>query len=100
MWASHRKGRPVGEYELTVGPDAPVDGSWSISVLYTAGYFEPDERGAYSVPNITAARNDDGSVTVRFWLVVMSRPRDNSLPITEGLNYLVRLQCPRRRNRT
>lgn len=59
-------GLPVGEYELTVGPDVPVDGFWSISVYNADGFFEPNERGAYSVNNITARHNDDGSITVRF----------------------------------
>jgi hypothetical protein len=81
---------PVGEYELTVGDDVPVDGFWSISVYNADGFFEPNERGAYSVNNITAARNDDGSVTVRF-----GGEGDNALPITDGWNYLVRLYRPR-----
>jgi hypothetical protein len=84
---------PVGEYELTVGADVPVDGFWSISVYNAKGYFEPNERGAYSVNNITAARHDDGSVTVRFG--GDGDPERNSLPITEGWNYLVRLYRPR-----
>ena len=37
-------GLPVGEYELTVGADVPVDGFWSISVYNAEGYFEPNER--------------------------------------------------------
>jgi hypothetical protein len=81
---------PVGEYELTVGDDVPVDGFWSISVYNADGFFEPNERGAYSVNNITAARNGDGSVTVRF-----GGEGDNALPITDGWNYLVRLYRPR-----
>ncbi|MET0520382.1 MAG: DUF1254 domain-containing protein [Jiangellaceae bacterium] len=81
---------PVGEYELTVPDDVPVDGFWSISVYNADGFFEPNEQGAYSVNNITAARNDDGSVTVRF-----GGNGDNSIPITEGWNYLVRLYRPR-----
>lgn len=81
---------PVGEYELTVGPDVPVDGFWSISVYNADGFFEPNEQGAYSVNNITAVRDDDGSVTVRF-----GGSGDNALPITEGWNYLVRLYRPR-----
>ena len=81
---------PVGVYELTVGDDIPVDGFWSISVYNAEGFFEPNEQGAYSVNNITATRNDDGSVTVRF-----GGAGDNSLPITEGWNYLVRLYRPR-----
>ena len=83
---------PLGRYELTVG-EVPVDGFWSISVYNAAGYFEPNERGAYTINNITGARNDDGTITVRFG----DYPEDvpNALPITEGWNYLVRLYRPR-----
>jgi hypothetical protein len=84
---------PVGEYELTVGTDVPVDGFWSISVYNAEGYFEPNRRGAYSVNNITATHDDDGSVTVRFG--GDGDPARNSLPITDGWNYLVRLYRPR-----
>ncbi|GAA4356086.1 DUF1254 domain-containing protein [Angustibacter luteus] len=80
---------PVGEYDLTVG-DVPVDGFWSISVYNAEGFFEPNEQGAYSVNNITAARNNDGSVTVRF-----GGEGNNALPITDGWNYIVRLYRPR-----
>ena len=83
---------PVGQFELTVG-EVPVDGFWSISVYNAAGYFEPNERGAYAINNITAARNDDGTVTVRFGDYPDDVP--NALPITEGWNYLVRLYRPR-----
>ena len=83
---------PVGEYELTVGRDVPVDGFWSISVYNADGYFEPNEHGAYSVNSITAARNDNGSVTVHFG--GDGDRGSNSLPITEGWNYLVRLYRP------
>lgn len=65
-YVSVSPGLPVGEYELAVGDDVPVDGFWSISVYNADGYFEPNEQGAYSVNDITAARNDDVSVTVRF----------------------------------
>ncbi|GAA1764542.1 DUF1214 domain-containing protein [Agromyces humatus] len=83
---------PVGQYELTVG-EVPVDGFWSISVYNAAGFFEPNERGAYTINNITGTRNDDGTITVRFG----SYPDDvpNALPIMEGWNYLVRLYRPR-----
>jgi hypothetical protein len=81
---------PIGEYELTVTDDVPVDGFWSISVYNAEGFFEPNEQGAYSVNNITAARNDDGNVTIRF-----GGSGDNSIPVTEGWNYLVRLYRPR-----
>jgi hypothetical protein len=85
-------GLPAGEYELTVG-DVPVDGFWSISVYNADGFFEPNESGAYSVNDITAAHNPDGTITVRFG--GDGDPTRNSLPITEGWNYLVRLYRPR-----
>jgi hypothetical protein len=43
-----------------------VDGFWSISVCNAAEYFEPNDRGAYTINNITAAHDGDGSVAVRF----------------------------------
>jgi hypothetical protein len=86
-------GLPEGEYRLTVPDDVPVDAFWSISVYNAAGYFEPNEAEAYSVNSITAARNEDLSVTVLFG--GDGDPATNSLPITEGWNYLVRLYRPR-----
>lgn len=83
---------PVGEYELTVPADVPVDGFWSISVYNAAGFFEPNGAGAYSVNSITAARDADGGVTVRFG--GDGDPAVNSLPIVDGWNYLVRLYRP------
>jgi hypothetical protein len=84
---------PVGEYELQVTNDVPVDGFWSISVYNADGFFEPNDAGAYSVNNITAARNADDSITVRFG--GDGDPAKNSLPITDGWNYLIRLYRPR-----
>ncbi|GAA1245476.1 hypothetical protein JOF42_003391 [Microbacterium phyllosphaerae] len=85
-------GLPPGRYELTVA-DVPVDGFWSISVYNAAGYFEPNEHGAYTVNSITGVPNPDGSITVRFgdW------PADtaNAIPTPVGWNYLVRLYRPR-----
>ena len=85
-------GLPTGEYRLTVHA-VPVDGFWSISLYNAAGYFEPNDRGAYSVNNLTAIPNDDGSVTVHFGGCGDGRP--NCLPIMDGWNYLVRLYRPR-----
>ena len=85
-------GLPAGAYTLTVG-DVPVDGFWSISVYNAEGFFEPNERGAYSINNLTATPNDDGSVTIRFGGCGDDRP--NCLPIMEGWNCTVRLYRPR-----
>jgi hypothetical protein len=84
--------KPVGEYELTA-KDVPVDGFWSISVYNTDGFFEQNDRDAYSVNNITATPNGDGSVTVHFG--GCGEDRVNCLPIAEGWNYVVRMYRPR-----
>jgi len=82
-------GLPVGNYSLTVG-EVPVDAFWSISLYNAAGFFEPNARGVYNVNSITAARNDDGTVTVNFG----DGDRPNCIPIMDGWNYLVRLYQP------
>jgi hypothetical protein len=79
-------------YRLTVHK-VPVDGFWSISVYNRAGYFEKNELDAYSVNNLTAARNADGSVTVQFGECKRDIP--NCLPVMPGWNYDVRLYRPR-----
>jgi len=86
-------GLPVGRYELHVGDDVPVDAFWSISVYNADGFFEPNPSGAYSVNSITGVRDPDGSITVRFGDHGPDAP--NTLPITEGWNYAVRLYQPR-----
>ena len=85
-------GLPVGEYKLIVR-DVPVDGFWSISVYNSEGFFAANDRDAYSVNNITATTNDDGSVTVHFG--GCGDGRANCLPIMDGWNYTVRLYRPR-----
>ena len=76
---------------LTVA-DVPVDGFWSITVYNADGYFTANEQNAYSLNNITAAKNADGSVQIQFGGCDRSVP--NCLPITPGWNYLVRLYRP------
>lgn len=78
-------------HRVTVG-DVPVDGFWSITVYNAEGYFTPNPAGAYSVNSVTAVRDPDGSVTVRFGGPAGT---PNHLPITAGWNYLVRLYRPR-----
>ena len=58
-----------------------------------AGYFEQGVPGGSSLNSVTAARNADGTVTVRFG---GGQPDgDNFLSIMDGWNYLVRLYRPR-----
>lgn len=78
-------------YRLTV-KDVPVDGFWSISVYDAKGYFEKNDLGAYSVNNLTARPNTDGSITVQFGGCATSTP--NCLPIMPGWNYMVRMYRP------
>ena len=79
-------------HRLTVR-DVPVDGFWSISVYNAAGYFEKNAAGAYTLNNLTAKKEADGSVAVQFGGCDGKAP--NCLPITKGWNYLVRLYRPR-----
>ena len=73
--------------------DVPVDGFWSISVYNARGYFQKNERNAYTLNNITAKTGDDGATSVQFGDCKDETP--NCLPITRGWNYLVRLYRPR-----
>jgi len=87
-------GRTV--HTLTV-KNVPVDGFWSISVYNSRGYFEPNTLNAYTLNNLTARREPDGSIAVRFGGCEgsASNGASNCLPITPGWNYLVRLYRPR-----
>jgi len=67
----------------------PVDGFWSVSVYNARGFFEPNRLNAYSLNNLTARRNADGTVTVQFGGCSDAVP--NCLPTMPGWNYLVRL---------
>jgi hypothetical protein len=82
----------AGNHELTLA-DVPVDGFWSVSVYNARGFFEPNARGLYSVNNVTATPNADGSVTVRFGDYPEDTP--NAIPTPVGWNILVRLYRPR-----
>lgn len=79
-------------YRLTV-KDVPVDGFWSVSVYNKGGYFEKNDRNAYTVNNVTAKPNADGSVTIQFG---GDGGVPNCLPIMPGWNYLVRMYRPRK----
>jgi hypothetical protein len=82
---------PVGNYELTV-KDVPVKGFWSISLYNGKGYFQENKLNAYSLNNLTAKPNSDGSYTIRFG--DFKPGTENVLPIMEGWNYAVRMYEP------
>lgn len=73
--------------------DVPVDGFWSISLYNAEGYFQKNDLNAYSLNNITAKKNADGSVDVQFG--GCDGKVANCLPIMSGWNYTVRLYRPR-----
>jgi hypothetical protein len=72
--------------------DVPVDGFWSVSVYNKNGYFQKNARNAYTVNNVTAKPNADGSVTIQFG---GDESAPNCIPIMPGWNYLVRMYRPR-----
>jgi hypothetical protein len=80
-------------YKLNV-KDVPVDGFWSITLYNAEGYLVKNDLDAYSFNNITAKKNDDGSVTIQFGGCDGKSP--NCLPIMPGWNYTVRLYRPRK----
>jgi hypothetical protein len=95
--ALYAGGEPAGNdgttpYRLTLN-DVPVDGFWSVSVYDKNGFFQKNARDAYTVNDVTAKPNPDGSVTIHFGGADTSVP--NYLPITPGWNYLVRMYRPR-----
>lgn len=73
--------------------DVPADGFWSISLYNGEGYFVKNDADAYSLNNLTAKKNADGSISVQFGGCDGKVP--NCLPIMAGWNYTVRLYRPR-----
>jgi len=84
----------TGIYRLTVKGDVPVDGFWSISVYDAEGHFVKNSSDAYTLNNITAKKDADGSVTIQFG--GCDGKAANCLPIFPGWNYMVRLYRPRK----
>ena len=80
-------------HRMTIKPNVPVDAFWSVSVYGPDGYFHKNDKDAYSVNNITAKKDADGSVTIQFG-GCDSATAVNCMPIMEGWNYWVRLYRP------
>ena len=80
-------------YTLTISEEVPVDGFASVTVYNAKGFIEKNELDAYSININTAAKNQDGTVTIHFG----GEPSNpNYLPITPGWNYIVRMYQPRK----
>lgn len=90
VYPAANDGRTV--HRLTVR-DVPVDGFWSISIYNPDGFFEKNNRNAYTINNLTATPAADGTITVQFGGCDDDVP--NCLPIMPGWNYTVRLYRPR-----
>ncbi|MHC0442360.1 DUF1214 domain-containing protein [Flavobacterium sp. 3-210] len=78
-------------YKLKV-KNVPVDGFWSVSVYNKDGYFEKNNLDTYTLNNITAKKDADGSVTIQFGGCDGKTP--NCIPTVAGWNYWVRLYRP------
>jgi hypothetical protein len=70
-----------------------IDGFWSITVYNAEGNCKPNELNAYSINNITAKKDEDGSGTIQFGSC--DGKTANCLPIVKNWNYMVRLYRPR-----
>ena len=81
-------------HRLTV-EDVPVNGFWSVCVYNAEGFFEHNDQDSYMVNNLTAKKNQDGSVTIQFGGCDGRTP--NCLPIVPGWNYMVRLYRPQQK---
>ncbi|WP_225333435.1 DUF1214 domain-containing protein [Halomicrobium urmianum] len=81
-------------YTLTIDDpnSVPVDGFWPVTVYNSDWLLEPNEYEAYSISNVTAERDDDGSVTIHFG---GDTDQPNFIYTPEDWQYIVRLYRPR-----
>ncbi len=78
--------------QVLTGRDVPVHGFWSVSVYNKDGFFKKNAKNAYTLNNITAKPNADGSFTIQFG---GDDTATNWLPTMPGWNYVLRLYRPR-----
>jgi hypothetical protein len=82
-------GRTV--YRMTV-KDVPVKEFWSVTVYNKDGFFTPNDLNAYSLNDVTAQKDADGSITIQFG--DCESKSVNCLPTQKDWNYMVRLYRP------
>ena len=91
VYVKNKKRHALGDYHLRL-KDVPVAGFWSISIYNDKGFFQENKYNAYSINNVVAEPNEDGSYTINFG--EHKNGRKNFLPIMEGWNYVARLYLP------
>ena len=79
-------------YTLTA-KDVPVDAFWSVTLYDEEGWMPVNKYNAYSFNNVTAKKDQDGSITIHFGGDPEAK---NFLPIVPGWNYIVRLYKPKK----
>ena len=92
FYAIEAEPRPVGHYTLTIS-DVPVDGFWSLSIYNRDGFFEQNLYDSYSLNNLTATPEEDGSYTLN--LAPEPNGLTNHLYVMDGWNYALRFYRPR-----
>lgn len=90
VYPTQNDGKTV--YSMTVPKDVPVNGFWSISVYNKEGFFEKNDLNSYTLNNITAKTDKDGSYKIQFGGCTKSTV--NCIPTSDGWNYMVRLYQP------
>jgi hypothetical protein len=80
-------------HRLTVR-EVPVDGFWSISVYNPKGFFEKNALGSYSLNNLTAKPEPDGSYAIQFGGCTARTV--NCLVTPPGWSSVARLYRPRK----
>lgn len=91
VYPTENNGKTI--YRLTA-KDVPVDGFWSITIYNKEGYMVKNDLNSYSLNNITAKPNADGSIPVQFGGCQKDTP--NCLVIFPEWNYVVRMYRPRK----
>lgn len=82
---------PVGSYTMTLD-DVPVDGFWSVTIYNRDGFLEPNPYSSYSLNNLTAVPEPDGSYILN--LSPAGEGLTNHLYVMDGWNYALRLYKP------
>jgi len=80
-------------YKIEVPADVPVGAFWSIAMYNASGFFEKNDRQAYSLNSVTAKSNADDSFTIH--LGGCEDNRVNCLPLAgDGFYYQWRMYEP------